>query len=116
MFVLGEPFGRVSGGLDAGAQTCLQGPFVPCSIDVLADAAGEVGESDETDNFASFFIPQPTPPPFCEPTPTATPTDTPSPTPTGGPPCERDSDCPSGQVCAGIDCVTPTATVAIPAS
>jgi hypothetical protein len=79
--VLGEPFGRVSG-VAAGARACLLGPFVPFSIDVLVDAEGEVGETEEQDNFASYFVPQPSPPPFCEATPTATPTDTPSPTPT----------------------------------
>jgi hypothetical protein len=103
--VLGQPFGRLSG-VAAGAQGCLEGPFVPFSIDVFVDADGEVAETDERDNFASYFVPQPSPPPFCM----ATPTDTPSPTPTGGPPCERDTDCPVEQVCVGTDCLTPTPT------
>lgn len=72
--VLGEPFGRVPG-LAAGAQTCLRGPFVPFSIDVDVDVAGEVAETDELDNFDSFYIPRPSPPPFC--VPTETPTETP---------------------------------------
>ena len=116
--VLGEPFGRVAG-LAVGAQTCLQGPFVPFSIDVLVDAEGEVGETDERDNFASYFVPQPSPPPFCEATPTSTetPTLTETPTPiattTHGPPCSDDPDCPLGDVCDEQDTcvtVTPTAT------
>ncbi|MBX3026465.1 hypothetical protein KF840_16275 [bacterium] len=70
--VLGEPFGRV-GGLAAGAQTCLRGPFVPFAIDVDVDAAAEVAESDELDNFDSFYIPRPSPPPLCLPTETPVP-------------------------------------------
>jgi hypothetical protein len=87
--VLGEPFGRLTG-LAAGAQACLAGPYVPFSIDVLVDAGQEVAEIDESNNFASFSIPQPSPPPFCTATPTitttaevtATPTETPTATPT----------------------------------
>ena len=91
--VLGEPFGRVNA-LAAGAQACVRGPFVPFSIDVLVDPDGEVVESDELDNFDTFFVPQPSPPPFCAPTgtPTEPPavtatatagdTDTPTPEPT----------------------------------
>jgi len=71
--VLGEPFGRVDG-LGAGEQTCLAGAYVPFGIDVLVDAGEEVAEDDERDNFRSFNIPQPTPPPFCTATPTVTPT------------------------------------------
>lgn len=73
LHVLGEPFARIPG-LAAGEQTCLEGPYVPFSIDVLVDAGEEVDESDERDNFRSFNIAQPTPPPFCTATPTVTPT------------------------------------------
>lgn len=92
--VLGEPFGRAPA-LAAGAQQCVVGPFVPFSIDVQVDASGEVAERDESNNFATFFVPQPTPPPFCAATATpdhgATPTATdggagePSATPTATP-------------------------------
>ena len=79
--VLGEPFGRVTG-LAAGAQTCVQGSFVPFEIDVRVDADGEVAETDEVDNFDTYFVPQPTPPPFCLQTSTPTETGTVSETPT----------------------------------
>ncbi len=90
--VLGEPFGRVNS-LAHGAETCIQGPFVPFSIDVLVDADHEVAETDEFDNFDTFFVPQPSPPPFCEPTgsPTETPTITETPTP-------GDTDTPTPEV------------------
>lgn len=112
--VLGEPFGRLDG-LAAGAQTCLEGPYVPFSIDVLVDPDGEVAERDETNNFAGFNIPQPTPPPFCTATPTVTPTPevsaTPSATQTPVGFCMTDQDCISaGTVCAGMHCLAATHT------
>lgn len=78
--VLGEPFGRMSG-LAAGLRDCLRGPFVAFSIDAQADVDGEVAELDEGNNFGTFFIPQPTPPPFC--VASATPVATPEATATG---------------------------------
>jgi hypothetical protein len=88
LHVLGEPFARIPG-LAIDEQTCLEGPYVPFSIDVLVDASEEVQESDERDNLRSFNIAQPTPPPFCTATPTVTPTadvtDTATETPTETP-------------------------------
>jgi len=103
--VLGEPFGRVTG-LAAGAQTCLQGSFVPFEIDVLVDADGEVAETDEVDNFDTYFVPQPTPPPFCVPTSTPTETGTVTETPT---PSDTDTPTPEAtETATGVDTETPT--------
>ena len=59
--LIGEDLGRLDG-LAAGATGCLRAPYIPFDIDVLADAADEVAETDEANNFAAFFVPQPTPP------------------------------------------------------
>jgi hypothetical protein len=82
--LIGEDLGRLDG-LAAGAVRCLRGPFLPFEVDVLVDAADEVVESDEDNNFGVFFVPQPTPPPFCADTPTPTETPTEVATPTGTP-------------------------------
>ncbi len=82
--LIGEDLARLDG-LAAGAVRCLRGPFLPFEVDVLVDAAGEVAESDEDNNFGVFFVPQPTPPPFCVDTPTPTETPTELATPTGTP-------------------------------
>jgi hypothetical protein len=77
--LLGEEFQRVAA-LAANTEACFVGPFEPFDLDVLVDADEQVAESDESNNFATFFVPQPTPPAFCTATPTVT--DTPSETET----------------------------------
>lgn len=57
---------RVSG-LRPGQERCVNLPLLPFQADVTVDAAGEVAESDEGNNSATFFLPVPTPLPTCRP-------------------------------------------------
>jgi hypothetical protein len=82
--VIGEPFAQINS-LGAGAELCVEGPFIAFDIDVFVDADDQVDEADEQNNFRTFFIPQPTAPPFCTVTPTVTPTAPPTDTPTATP-------------------------------
>lgn len=59
--------------LQAGDDTCFTLPSVGGSLEVTADVADEIDESNELNNAASFDAPTPivTLPPLCTPTPTA---------------------------------------------
>jgi YVTN family beta-propeller protein len=72
LFVNGQLFARVDA-VGPGGQPCVDGSFVQAGM-VVVDAAGEVPETDETNNAASFALPIPTAPRFCTPTPPGPPT------------------------------------------
>lgn len=79
--VVGEEFARIDG-LASNAELCVEGAFFAFDIDVFVDADEEVAETDELNNFRTFFVPRPTQPPFCTATPTITPTGSPTDSPT----------------------------------